>query len=215
MVSIYQPCPDIAQLSMFLQADGQNIQHNLYFYKPTHWDSTTIETLAADAHSAWLSTLGGTYTNQTAFFGVTATDLTSLSGVRAIVRDTTGITGTHTGSNLPNNVAFAVQLGTGSRGRGQQGRIFHGPLVATLTSQDTINSVYADSIVTAWRDFVAAAMTGLTGVTHVVLSRVHGGAKRTNGVGLAVVNIGYSNLLLDNQRDRLPLHKKRKRRTIP
>lgn len=214
-MAVYQPCLDIAQLTMYLVADGQSIIHNLYFFKGDHWSAASIQTLANDATSSWLSDLAPVYTDETAFYGTVATDLTSLTSPRHVDKLATPVVGTHAGTNAPQNACLALQLGTGDRGRGHQGRIFHGPLVAGSVIQDTVDATYANAIVSGWEAFVAHCLAGLNPAKQVVLSRYLNGQKRPFGISMDVINIGYSNLAVDSQRDRLPGHKKRKIKVVP
>lgn len=208
-----QPCPNIASVVFKLTSDSQSIQNTMYFEKSGGWVAGDMADLASTAEGAWLANMLGHYCNDVTFIGVTATDLTDLTGERSITTPDFGNVGTALGESAPANVAFAIQQQTGNRGRGKQGRLFYGPIPNSNVRENVMTQAAADAVVSAWEAVVTAILAGVPGTTHVVLSRYQGGAKRPSGIGLPVFGLGYSNLYIDSQRDRLPFHKRRKHTT--
>lgn len=205
-----QPCPNIASVVFKSVYDSQNIQNTMYFEKAGGWVAGDMADLASTAEAAWIAQMLGHYSNDVTFMGVVATDLTSLLGERAITTPDFGNVGTATGTSAPGNVAFAIQQQTGNRGRGKQGRFFYGPIPSGSIAENVIQQTPADGVVASLDAVVAAIVAGVPGASHVVLSRYAAGVKRPDGIGLPVTGMGYTNLYLDSQRDRLPFHKKRK-----
>lgn len=208
-----QPCPNIAQAQLQFYSDNELIEHSLYFEKDTGWTSGSITALAAEVGTQWATTVMPDYPEEVALYRCIATDLTSLEGSRAVYELPVPAAGSIIGGPTPNNVCFAMQLGTGSRGRGKQGRLFIGPLARADVTADKWLEARAEATATDIQSVATAVEAALPGANWVVLSRYSGGVKRANGIGLPVLSVGYSNLLTDSQKDRLPQHKKRKKRT--
>lgn len=207
-----QPCPNIAQVTFKLVADAQDIQNSLYFEKSGGWAAGDMTTLAAAAEAQFIAQMLADYCADVRFHQVIAVDLTSLTTERAVTTPDFGNVGTHLGQSMPNSVCIALQVSTGSRGRGKQGRIFHGPLPEDVVNQDLVDATFADAVVQDWLGVVDACLVALPGITHVVLSRYAAGVKRPDGIGLPALDIAYSNLYIDVQKDRLPFHKKRRKK---
>jgi len=214
----HQNCPNIAQVTIEMECDDQAIINDYFYEKPGGWVPAEMAEVANTFRSEWQSHMLTLYSEDVQFNRVVAVDLTSLSTERSVDAFSPGTTGTVTQPSAPNNVCWALTKATGTRGRGQQGRVFVGPIPETSVSSNSIAEVYAN-------DYIAALQAVIDGVTiaiptayHVVLSRYHGvdanhkPIPRAVGIGLRVLARSYTNLDTDSQRDRLPGHKKHKAR---
>jgi hypothetical protein len=215
----HQDCPNVAQITLEMECDGQSIFQDWYFLHPGGWPLGAMQTLANDFRSAFQSDYPTLFSVDTSFIRVVAVDLSSLATERAVDAFGPGETGTVTGVSAANNVCWAVTKSTGQRGRGQQGRIFWGPIPAASVVSNSISESLANNIIGAINAVISAGLTGFPTAQHVVLSRysgvdpvTHKPIPRPFGVGLPVHSMTYTNLDTDSQRDRLPGHRKHKAR---
>src|SRR5690349_13622370 len=114
-----QPCPNIAQVTLELESDGQKIQNDYYFAHAGGWSAGDMQTLGDAFRSAAVTHLPGKYCGDVTFIRVVATDLTSLAGERYVTQFAPGTVGTVGGQSSPNSVALALEKSTGNRGKGQ------------------------------------------------------------------------------------------------
>lgn len=214
----HQDCPNIAQVTIEMEADGQRIFNDYFFERPAGWSAGDMQALANDFRSEWQSNMLGFYAATVSMIRVVAVDLTSLTTERAVDSFSPGENGSSASAATPNNVCWALTKSTGTRGRGQQGRIFVGPLIETAVTANQISETYANEYLAALQIVLDGAILGLTGAYHCVLSRYHGvdvnhkPIPRAVGIGLRVLALTYTNLDTDSQRDRLPGHKRHKKR---
>jgi hypothetical protein len=164
---------------------------------------------------SWRTEMMPHYTGEVRLNRVVAVDLTSLNTERAVTSAPTNTIGTFSGESSPSSSAIAIQKQTGSRGRGKQGRLFVGPLPESQVVFNTISATWADAYITSLIATIGVITDAFPTAVHVVLSRYLNGVKRAAGIGLPVLHIGYTNLNLDVQKDRLPDHKRRRRQTTP
>jgi hypothetical protein len=190
--------------------DGQAVFQDFYFKHGTSWASGNMSVLASEAKASFLAEYPALFTNEVAFVRVVATDLTSLASERAVEPFAAGVVGEAVGGAAANNVALSIQKQTGNRGKGKQGRIMWGPIPAANMTANQVSSVYAALVIAAMDALVAAVIAEFPTAQHVVLSRWDNGVWRTEGIGIPVLNIGYSNLYVDSMKDRLPQHKRRR-----
>jgi hypothetical protein len=207
-----QPCPDIAQAQIQMMCDAQTIEHSFYFKRDAGWTEALITALAAEMGTQWVLHMMADYPAAVTAVRAVATDLTSLAGSRAVYEIPLTPGGSDTGDVSPNNVCLAFQVSTGNRGRGRQGRIFYGPMSIDHISGDQVAEVHADAVKGDLAAVTAAILAAIPGTQWVVLSRWLDGAKRAEGVGIPAQGIVYTNLYLDSQKDRLPQHRKRKKK---
>lgn len=210
-----QPCPDIAQLVFTFQYDAQTIQNTYYFENTGGYGVGDMTTLASAADTAIAASLMADYNADVNYLGVTATDLTSLAGERHRIERATPVPGGGVGTSAPGNVAFCITKLTGSRGKGQQGRVFIGPLPDDAVTGDLASETWAGNYLADLNTVIDAIKAAKAGTQHVVLSRYEGGVKRPFGIGKLVTGMAPQNFYVDSQRDRLPFHKKHKKPRTP
>lgn len=211
-----QVAPKVARFEMKFQT-ADTLLENVFHARSTagSWDSTTLDAVEA-AFVAWFSGTSYQYVNDSmSLFEMIATDLTSLSGLRRVYPISPPLDGNISADPLPANATFAVKANIGTRGRGQNGRIFWPSLSSDQVTLDQLNKTNADEIVAALNTLRTsiAAVTGCDGlcIPHFVVAGV-----RPPSVGNSLVtSYSYSDLYVDSQRDRLPFHKKHKRPVSP
>ncbi len=205
-----QPCPKIAQCTVELQADSQSVFQDWYFEKTSGWLHGEMETLGLAVMGEFQSNLLPHFATDVTAIRVVATDLSSLASERAVVPFPLTPAGGTAGHSLPNNVAWSIQKQTGNRGKGRQGRIMWGPIPTSSVVQDTVQSAYADPVMIDIFAYITAVTGILGGIGHVVLSRWDNKVWRPAGIGIPVTSMGYTNLVVDSLKLRLPQHKRRR-----
>ncbi len=211
-----QVAPKVARFEMKFQNSDTQME-NVFHARATaaSWDATTLDAVEA-AFVSWFSSTAYQYVNdQVNLYEMIATDLTSLSGLRRVYPISPPLDGNISSAPQPANATFAVKANIGTRGRGQNGRVFWISLSDDQTNQDQLNKTNADEIVTALNTLRTsiAAVTGCDGlcIPHFVV-----GGVRPPSVGNSLVtSFSYSDLYIDSQRDRLPFHKKHKKKVVP
>jgi hypothetical protein len=212
----FQPIPLTAQATIHMQSDGQSIQHSMYFQSTDGWSGAEITSLAATFADAWQDFMMPLYPDTVQALFAVAVDLASLTGGRAVFSYPAPVNGGLAVTPTPNNVAFAVQIATGSRGRGQQGRLFIGPLSEGATTGNLITQAAAAAFVAAINGVGNQVESQIDlECTWGIIHRVINGVRPANGTFTATTGAGFSNLYLDSQKLRLPFHKKRRATAAP
>src|SRR5690242_12273672 len=106
----FVPVPDVAQLSMRMTQDSQQIENVFYVLSDSGWDDTKLVALADAAATLWTSASGlqKKLATNVSFVVAVARDLTSESGVMAESHIGAGTAGMSNPPTLPNNVAFCL-----------------------------------------------------------------------------------------------------------
>lgn len=206
-----QNCPGILQVEMRYKNDGQSIYNVFHVNNRTGalWEVADIEQMTnVFLEDYWHDAQRVLIPTNVALTEIVATDLTSLSGHKFSFGISPVEAGTNASAGLPANVTMAIKLSPALRGRGRAGRIFWPGLPEGEVTNNAVSSGYADDAVLA----VIALKDGIDAIFGLqilsVLSRWNGGARRTVGEGLDVVNIGVTDLTVDSQKNRLPGHKR-------
>ena len=140
------------------------------------WDSTTMDAVEA-AFLSWFTTTAYQYMNAVLnLFEIVATDLTSLSGIRKVYPISPPVDGNLTSDPLPPNATFAVKANIGTRGKGQNGRVFWPSLSSNQVTNSAVNKTNADEIQAALNTLRTsiASVSGCDGlcVPHFVVAGV-------------------------------------------
>jgi len=148
--------------------------------------------------------------NMAALAEVRVADLSSDSSNYRAQDVTPAIFGNRTSLALPENVTFAVQAGTGKRGRGKQGRVFWIGLCEDQTAGSTMDVDRAAAIV-AELNTLKDSVASDTGGTMVTLHRKAGGVVLDPATVTDIGTYGASDLTTDSMKNRLPNHKRHKK----
>lgn len=201
----FVPVPNTAQANIRYLQGGQQIQNSIYFQLGTPWTPLLLSSLAGNVRAEWITHVMPTLSAGVSLVDVHTVDISDDTGP---VGDATGavVPGGVTDTNpLPNHVTFAIKFTTSARGPGARGRIYlPGPSDAGVTG-NTLTIGYAEDL----RDGVAAACgaieTGVgAGCIHVVPHRFEGGVPLSVGLARGVTGYGFTDLVVDSQRRRLP-----------
>ena len=146
---------------------------------------------------------------------IVITDLNSLSGPRRAYPISPAIVGGNAREAIPANATLAVKADTGTRGRGKNGRVFWIGIPQDAQDGSNITPSYANGLaegLIALNTAVAATspFTGLV-VPHLVV----GGVRPPTAGSSPIVGFAITDYVVDSQRDRLPGHKRHKKRRTP
>jgi hypothetical protein len=115
---------------------------------------------------------------------------------------------------LPLNVTKAIELFTGNRGRGVNGHFYWPALSEDQVAGDNIAGAAQAAMQAALQALIIAVPGTIPTAVLTVLSRWLGGVKRANGIGRTVTSAECPNTYCDTQKNRLPGHKRKKKRTV-
>lgn|SRR5581483_11961043 len=210
-----QNCPGVLQVEMQYIADGQTIENVFHVLKTTGaaWSREEITTALGEFQEVyWTGHQKALLPAQISLFNIVGTDLTSLEALKVDLPISPSEHGADASASLPANVTLAVKLAIANRGRGRSGRIFWPAIPETYVTENEVDPAYAANIIAA----VQALVTAIDGIGPefqlCVLSRWLNGAKRADGVGFPVDDVTITDSIVDSQRDRLPGHKKHKKK---
>jgi len=211
--------PGVLQVEMRYEVDAQAVYNVFHVIKPaaTAWALDDIDDVINVFHNTyWTANVKPLMCPDFALLEIVATDLTSLDGIRVIHEVSPIEFGTLEGVTDSNNVALAIKLGIGKRGRGVSGRIFWGPPPDSKVAGDMVDADYAASAVAAINALRDSLQALSVNGALAVLSRFSGGLPRSTGLGRAVTSVGVTDLFVDSMKLRLPRHKKHRRtRLVP
>jgi hypothetical protein len=212
----HQDVPNTVRVEVAYAYDNNNME-NVWHVRtsdvPT--DADLVSILAN--MQTWLETDWAPLASpQVSALSITATSLHDLTGPRMTVGINPAIVGTSDSAALPANVTIAIKANIGTRGRGKSGRTFWVGLGESQVVNNELLPTPAAAIVAALNQLnalmadIGEFLEGLV-IPHFVV-----GGVRPPSVGTSAV-IGYSmaNFVTDSQRDRLPGHKRARRRTTP
>jgi hypothetical protein len=210
----FQAAPGVAQVRMRFQSDGQEVDNIFSAAKSdlSLWTQAEMDSLGSLFLDYWNSFVKPLLCSNTLLDAIRITDLSSRTSLQTDYRPADADrAGTHTGSNLPNNVTAAVKLGIGVRSRGVNGRIFLPTIPVAEVVLNTLNTAYSNSWKAAIQHLIDHVPDIGAGIALAVLSRYTNHALRPTGIGRPVTNVDFTNESVDSQKLRLPNHKKRKR----
>jgi len=207
-----QLVPKVARFELKYTLPGTTIA-NIFHVRctTTSWAEVDLDAVE-QAFEDWFTTTGSQYINDSCFlYEITATDLTSMSGLRKVYPIDPPLAGNMNNELLPANVTFAMKASISTRGRGTSGRTFWPALGDTQVSNENITGAAANLIRTALNTLITD-IGAVTNVDALVIPHfVVGGVRPPTVSASDVISYGYSDLVLDSQRCRLPNHKKHKR----
>lgn len=216
----FQPCPGIASVTISANSGaGSDIFQNVLHFRKndlSNWSSSEIANLANEMDT-WIGTTEGTDALRThlasaiTIDGITARDL-SVDGGPEYVKSVSHA-GLDSGGPLSSGLSFAFTLRTGLSGRNFRGRIYAFGLTAAWngSNADNVNATVADDVVAGWTNLIGVSAGWSPACTWAVLSRKKSGMGypnnlRPDGIATTITEVGYSNLVIDFQRRRAPLH---------
>lgn len=200
MPAVYNPT--VARAVSKGTMDGQSINNVLHVDSPETWTDLRLQELANIMTSWWtvdlLPFLTSTYVLREivcdSLAGINAPQFVATAGLPA-----PGLSGS---APVPNNVALAVSLKTGFRGRSGRGRWFLAGLTEGVVTASRVSGTFRDNIVGAFGELRAALITA--NMRPVVYSTISGGDPRPVGIAFPVTSFAVVDDVVDSQRRRLP-----------
>lgn len=197
------PVPDGIKVCMRFTKAGQQVCNVFYVTTTSTVDDTFLDGLGAALKTWWTSNVGPGVSSDVALQAIELTDASVSGGLG--IEYTTGlpVSGSSSGTALPNNVTLAIKLASGLTGRSNRGRQYLIGLPANSldTDQNHVSSA-AQSAIKGWYDSLISDIVAY-GAQLVIASFFTGGAPRTTAVTHEVGSVSV-NPTIDSQRRRLP-----------
>ena len=208
----YVPTPGVAQVVQYFSTGTANAANVWHVAKEDAlWTNAAIEAVL-DVFEAWEGLQGApTRAVEVACTGFRITDLSSLEGITKFRSE--NISGTDAHPAAPLNATLAVKLSTGLRGRGTNGRVFWFGLTEDSLDAYTATSITQANLISTV-DGLIAALIAAGDYTLCVVHQVVGGVKINPRTHSDVLSAAITDPYIDSQKNRLPGHKKQKRRAI-
>ncbi len=213
---LHQTVTDCVQVDINYSMQGNNAANVLHISYTPAVSLTDFDAMST-AIAGWLTSDWAPLASTE--WGVTSlvfTDLNSVNGPRKAYPLDPPISGTATDEPLPASATVAVKFDIGIRGRGTAGRMFWVGLNEAQTDGNLITTATGVAILGALGGLQTAIQA--VGSPWVSLSVPHRTVNKLHpnpALQSAVDGFLLTNNLIDVQKDRLPFHKKRKRRITP
>lgn len=208
----FQPCPGVAQVTLFFSSHGQTLQNVYHVYKgtPIAWEDWEIGVTESTFQNWWAASGIWDYiSNEAALDRIQTMDLTTQSAlVHDLVVAAPFRLGRYDGPACSNNATLAIKLATQLRRRGGNGRVYIVGLPKDAVSGDQVLDAFASQYAAQLQVLSVSIGEDLTGASLCVLSRYFEGMKRTEGIALPIIGIYPVDLNVDSQRDRLAGHRR-------
>jgi len=195
--------PDVAQVEMVYNWNGQKVQNVLHYYFPTGYNAALLNNLAVAVKDKWIAQLKAEMATQISLIEVKAIDLSDINGPTATISSGLPSAGTKAGTTMPNNVTCVITKRTALRGRSFRGRIYMPGLIFQQTNLNDLAAGVGATLVTKWSTFMT--VTDALANDHVlgVISRYTNNAPRATGIFTLVTHMTTGGVL-DSLRRRLP-----------
>lgn len=197
------PVENVAQFRMQFTYDGENCENVYHVLNPSGWDADQLDIMAGGFVSWWDTTLSAFAPGTLVLQRVIGRDLTTESS--AAIEYTTGLpmSGENASPQLPNNVTLAVKWTTGLAGRSFRGRTYHLGMPENSTVGNTVSGGPMADLLAAYFALTGVPSATIGGCLLVVVSLVHAGVPRTEGVATEIIGRSIDPTI-DSQRRRLP-----------
>jgi hypothetical protein len=198
----FVPVAETAQITVTHLCEAQRLVNVFHARRAGGWTTVQMGALLGEVMT-WVGTdLYDLLPQGIALVSVHGRDLSTSGGLVVEQQPTTAVVGAIITQNLPLNVAFCVQARTGFAGRHARGRSYVPAVPATVQAQSTVTQAWADGIAASYNRLRTTLAP--MGFPLQVVSKSSGGVDRAFGLTTLITSFGYSNLVLDSQRRRLP-----------
>ena len=201
---VYIPVVNTAEVSIRNGVTGEQCENTLYFLSSEPITQATLQQLVDDLDTWWYTVMRPYQGNEVVHRETYGVDLTTATGIYAVSLLHTNTPGTHTGSATPNSVSGCVSFRTANRGRSGRGRNY----LMGLTIGQVVGSELTTDTVTAYTQMYQQLLDPGFYTdpqwTWAVVSRFADGAARTEGLAQPVLSCGFTDVVVDTQRRRLP-----------
>lgn|SRR5512147_181978 len=210
MAGIHQDCVNVVRVEVRYTMTGTNAANVFHVWCNSAPNEATLTDIAAK-FTTWLDTDWSAYvSNNWTAAEIVCTDLSTIRGPRMTFP--IAIIGEVESDALPSNATLALKADIGTRGKGLNGRVFHVGLSELHVTANTIVPATLTALIGVYNALIAIIEAdpdyeGLC-VPHFVV----GGVRVPIADKDRVRRFTAANNLVDSQKNRLPLHKKRKKK---
>lgn len=210
----HQDVPNVVKVQINWKNEFSDFMNTFYVHAVNAITEALLDALWASVET-WLNTYWQPIaTDRVGVISATLTDLTSLNGRRKVYTPANPIRGGLNEEPMPANVTVAVKASVGHRGRGKNGRMFWVGLTETQVAGDTLRGGFDATLLTAMQG-LKTVVEGTAGFDHIVIPHfVVGGIRPPIVQTENLEAYQLTDSFTDSQRDRLPNHRKHKRRII-
>ena len=202
----FQPCPDAAQILVQMTMDSQLVENIFYVQKSGAWAAGDLQ-LIADTVDTWASGAYMPAVSPAVFYNRTIVrDLTTSGAPQAVSTVHAGTQGSLSGSQVPNNAAFAIHRNSVVTGKHSKSRVYTLGLTHDEMTSASVLSSSAANARKAVLDLLRTELLAMSGlvVTYGYLERIDGGAPLPTANFIVSTGHSYRDLYVDSQRRRLP-----------
>lgn len=181
---------------------GQKCNNTLWFIGDgSALDVTALTSLAGMVQDYWVDAIMPQLSSEISYRGCIAYAQDSESAP-AVASTGVNVPGGVVIPSVPNSVTWAIKFTTAGRGKSSRGRNYIPGIPATAVEDNTVDGAFATNMVTAYSGLIDEAAAN--SFTWVIVSHFSLGLPRVAGVYLTVSGVGFSDLIIDSQRRRLP-----------
>lgn len=206
------PIPNCVQMNVNMVADGQRVMNTFYYKFPGTPNAFDLNTMLAAANTAWATYFSVNLSTAIALHSLTAVDLSGPTGVRIDRATDPPVPGEVAGDYLPLNATAAFKRSGAVRGRGVNGRIFWPILAEAQVTGDQLTDLAAGDFLDAVVAFDNAVKAACPSGTLQVIPHKTG---LYRGTATPIEAWVLADKYIDSQRDRLPFHRRHKKRVAP
>lgn len=198
----FQPIPNVASAEIrFDMPDAVRAENRIFFLQPAGYTLATIQALAQIVDN-WVATSWlGQLPNAVSYRETFVRGQSMEEDVQDVRNDGAG-PGLINSPILPNEVSFAVKFETGLTGRSARGRLYVTGLTEGEVTGNLLSVVRANAMVDSLNTLFATAQA--SNWTPVVVQRINNGAVLPAGIPRPIVDVGFTDLIVDSQRGRKP-----------
>lgn len=196
------PVENCAMVEIRCSLFTQQVENSLYFQHDGAILAADRAALAEAVENWYCDSILPYIVNDVGYREVYLTDLTSAVSPTFTQNARAGELGVVAEDPPPNNVSFTIKFNTEFRGRSSRGRNYIFGIPQSVIGINEVSSAWAEDIVDAYELLMSPAFS--SGFTWVVCSRYTNNAPRVEGLTLPITAVGYTDLILDSQRNRLP-----------
>lgn len=203
------PVVNCAEVEIRMLLADQKIENTLWFLHDGVISSTNLDALTVGVLDWWTGDYAPLVSGLVTLREIYATDQTTPMGA-ASTQDGGGAPGAVGGTTLANSLALTLSFRTAVRGRSFRGRNYiAGLTTGQMTNANEVDPDVAASFISAYNSLLGADAL-VTGWTWVVVSRFSGvdvdghPIPRAAGIPTEITRVVVTDLVIDNQRRRLP-----------
>ncbi len=199
----FVPVPNVAQIDVVYNWDGQIVENVLHYKKATGTPSESDLIAITDAISSYFQDhLVPLMSSTLTLLRVVGKLLDIADGLFYVSTAGLPVAGGGGSAPLPNSNSIAYSWRTASAGRSFRGRTFHVGLMEGQIAGNELTSAAVSAIGSAYNGLIGAGVPA--GFELVVVSRQHAGVPRLTGIATEVSAGFFTDNVLDSQRRRLP-----------